>query len=511
MKRAFSAYDGYADLYVYFYEQGLKLLMPGGRLSYVVTNKWLRAGYAEELRGLFANSAWVEFVADFGHAKKFFPDADVFPSVIVARKPTPSLPAPSETTVCAIPRDDVPEKNLEEAVSAASYSLPRTHFTSDNWIIEPPAVVALYNKIRGTGKGLSDVVGSAPMYGVKTGFNQAFLIDTPTRNRLVAEHASADNIIRPYLRGQDVGRWNISDTGLWMIFARRGVDIDSYPSVKRHLESFRTRLEPKPNGWKPSRPGEKWPGRKAGTYAWYELQDAVDYWEEFGKPKIIYKVIQYYPSYAFDSEGRLGNDKTFIIPTDDLTLLAILNSPLMWWFNWRHLTHLKDEALSPMGYKMERLPIAKFTAAAKAQVTRLVEQVTEETVLVRAAASAIADWLKHTLDIAKPSRAIFNIDALSPDTFISLVQGAIPRRRRLTAADISELKREYDTTIEPAREARRRIFALEQRLSDLVNAAYGLTAQEVALMWKSAPPRMPLTPLGLAIEETADDLDGDDE
>jgi hypothetical protein len=358
LKRAFSAYDGYADLYVYFYEQGLKLLMPGGRLSYVVTNKWLRAGYAEELRGLFADSAWVEFVADFGHAKKFFPDADVFPSVIVARKPTASLPAPSETTVCAIPRDDVPEKNLEEAVSAASYSLPRTHFTSDNWIIEPPAVVALYNKIRGTGKGLSDAVGSAPMYGVKTGFNRAFLIDTPTRNRLVAEHASADNIIRPYLRGQDVGRWNILDTGLWMIFARRGVDIDSYPSVKRHLESFRMRLEPKPNGWKPSRPGEKWPGRKAGTYAWYELQDAVDYWEEFGKPKIIYKVIQYYPSYAFDSEGRLGNDKTFIIPTNDLTLLAILNSPLMWWFNWRHLTHLKDEALSPMGYKMERLPIA---------------------------------------------------------------------------------------------------------------------------------------------------------
>jgi hypothetical protein len=201
LKRTFKAYDGYADLYVYFFEQGLKLLAPGGRLCYVVTNKWLRAGYAEQLRELFADEAWVEFVSDFGHAKKFFPDADVFPSVVVLRNPSPGLVPPVTTTVCAIPRDNVPEKHLDEAVAHASYPLPRTHFTKDNWIIEPPAVVALFNKIRGTGISLSEQVGTAPLYGVKTGFNRAFLIDSATRERLVAEHASANDIIRPYLRG----------------------------------------------------------------------------------------------------------------------------------------------------------------------------------------------------------------------------------------------------------------------------------------------------------------------
>ena len=87
LKRAYpETYSGTADLYVYFYDQGLRLLRPGGRMSYVVTNKWMRAGYAEGLRAMFAEKAWIEFVADFGHAKKFFPDADVFPSVIVVRK-----------------------------------------------------------------------------------------------------------------------------------------------------------------------------------------------------------------------------------------------------------------------------------------------------------------------------------------------------------------------------------------------------------------------------------------
>jgi len=511
LKRAFSAYDGYADLYIYFYEQGLKLLAAGGRLSYVVTNKWLRAGYAEQLRELFATRAWVEFVADFGHAKKFFPDADVFPSVIVVRKPSPTVAAPTQTTVCAIPRDDVPEKHLDEAVAHASYPLPREHFTKDNWIIEPPAVVALFNKIRATGIPLAEKVGTAPMYGVKTGFNQAFLIDTPTRDRLVAEHASADEIIKPYLRGQDVARWQSADNGLWMIFARRGIDIDAYPSVKRHLEVYRTRLEPRPDDWKPSRPGEKWSGRKKGTYAWYELQDAVDYWQEFSKRKIIYKVIQFYASYAFDAEGRLGNDKTFIIPTDDLSLLAVLNSPLMWWFNWRHLTHLKDEALSPMGYKMERLPIAELAPRSKQQATRLVEQLIQETRTISAATDSISDWLKHSFAIAKPGRALLNFDALTPDAFVTAVQAAIPRRRKLTAGDIAELKREHGATIEPARAARRTMFTLEQQLSDLVNTAYGLTAEEVALMWETAPPRMPFTPLGLATEDASPDVEEDDE
>ena len=277
LKRGFpDTYDGSADLYVYFYDQGLKLLQPGGRLSYVVTNKWMRAGYAEGLRGVFADKAWVEFVADFGHAKKFFPDADVFPSVIVVRKPVAGA-VPAETQVCVIPREDVPEKALDEAVAKATYRLPRAHFTKENWTLEPPDVVALLEKIRHHGAPLKEVVGISSQYGIKTGYNKAFLIDTLARDRLVAEDPSADEIIRPYLRGQDVGRWCPSWPGQWMIFARRGITIDAYPSVKRHLEKHHSELTPKPANWQPNSPDEKWQGRKEGSYAWFELQDAVDY------------------------------------------------------------------------------------------------------------------------------------------------------------------------------------------------------------------------------------------
>jgi hypothetical protein len=223
LKRDYTAYDGMADLYVYFYEQGLKLLRSGGRLGFVVTNKWLKAGYAEALRGLFADKAWLEFIADFGHARHFFPAADVFPSVVVLRKPERG-PAPGEAQVCVISREAVPEKGLLSAVAGASYPLPRAMFTKEGWTLEPPPVMALLEKVRCNGVALKDYVGASPYRGILTGLNEAFRIDRATRDRLVDEDPSCAEIIKPYLRGQDIGRWWSPDSGQFMIVLKSSGD-----------------------------------------------------------------------------------------------------------------------------------------------------------------------------------------------------------------------------------------------------------------------------------------------
>jgi hypothetical protein len=217
LKAGYTAYDGMADLYIFFYEQGLRLLRPGGRLGYVVTNKWLRAGYAEGLRELFATAGRVEFIADFGHAKHFFPDADVFPSVVTVRKPLPGEDALGAAQVCVIPRNAVPEKGLSSAVAAASYPLPLACFTKESWTLQPPAGAALLEKIRRNGMPLVEYVGAKPLYGIKTGFNEAFMIDTPTRDGLVADDPPCAEVIKPYQRGQDIERWWSPPSGLYMI------------------------------------------------------------------------------------------------------------------------------------------------------------------------------------------------------------------------------------------------------------------------------------------------------
>jgi hypothetical protein len=83
----YDTFHGMADIYVYFYELGLRLLKPGGLLSFIVTNKWMKAGYGEPLRRFFSENAWVRSVVDFGHAKQIFEEADVFPGIVVIEKP----------------------------------------------------------------------------------------------------------------------------------------------------------------------------------------------------------------------------------------------------------------------------------------------------------------------------------------------------------------------------------------------------------------------------------------
>jgi hypothetical protein len=159
----------------------------------------------------------------------------------------------------------------------------------------------------------------------------------------------------------------------------------------------------------------------------------------------------------------------------------------MWWYNWRHLTHLKDEALSPMAYKIQSIPIAANTRKSAQAAARHVEKLIEHTRFLSAGSSEILDWLRHEFGVAKPGRALADLGALDVDAFTSAVRHVAPKKRKLATAEIAELKREHAKTIEPMRKARREVFAIERALSDLVNAAYGLTPEDVDLMWKSAP------------------------
>ncbi len=486
-------YSGTADLYVYFFDQGVNLLRAGGRLSYVVTNKWLRAGYAEGLRSLFAEKAWVEFVADFGHAKKFFPDADVFPSVVVVQKPHEVEP-PIETDVCVLSRDDVPDKDLEGAVDNATYALPRAHFTRESWILEPPEVLSLVERVSGCGRTLSDFDDVKIFRGVTTGLNDAFLIDSETRERLIQETPEAHELIKPYLPGQDIERWYSRWDKTWMIFTRRGVEISRYPSILRHLELYREKLEPKPANWQPVSDDDRWMGRKSGQYKWYEIQDSTEYWEAFERPKIIYQEIAWSQTFQIDRTGLFLPNTAYLISTTDPWLLCVLNSPLIWWWSWRKAVHGKDEALRFIKEFVLTLPIPHTPPSFAKCGEESIELLEQKSRDISQANTEISDWLKFELGLEKLKKGLRVPTTLDAEEFVVAVRENLPKRQKLTAAEIAELKREHAATIQPARKLCREVLNQERQLSKLVNKAFGLTSEDVQLMWRTAPPRMPFTP-----------------
>lgn len=503
LKGSYRSFAGMADLFVYFYEQGLRILKPGGRMSYVVTNKWLKAGYAEALRGLFAENHWLEFIADFGHAKHFFADADVFPSVIVVKKPAPWQDAPDETDVCVIPREEVPRKGLEAAVQAAIFPLPRLSFTREAWVLEPKPVMDLLDKIRRNGVPLAEYAGVKPLYGIKTGLNEAFLIDSAKRDELVRADPKSSEMIKPYLRGQDIERWHSADSGLFMILLRSSgnhpwpwadchdaaeaekIFAESYPALHAHMKLFedlgRDPKTGKPRGLR---------HREDHGRFWWELR-ACDYYDAFEAPKILYVDITWSPSFSLDKSGRYMNNTAYFIPSGSEWVTTVLNAPISWYYSWRRAQHGKDEALRYFSSFVENYPIPEQTtdndiAGYLANIRRLTETIGD-------ANTAVQDWLRIEFGLDKASTFFSKSHTLDADAFIGAVRKELPKRQKLSTGDIQRMKQEHTSTIQPARDAATQALALEHKLSNLVNAAYDLTPEEVKLMWDTAPPRMPFT------------------
>ena len=491
LQSAYKAYHGMADLYVYFYELGLRLLKPGGLLSFIVTNKWMKSGYGEPLRRLFSDDAWIESVVDFGHAKQIFEDADVFPSIIVARKPTKS-PKPKTARLCSIPREQLRVDDLSRQIETEGVELPLEQLGADTWQLEPSGVNRLMAKITTSGVPLSDFVGSKPLTGIKTAFNDAYLIDRATRDSLVAADQSCAKIIKPYVRGADIGRWSLDGAGYWMIaiassgdhswpWSESGPDAErvferTYPSLFAHMKQHEAALRKRSD---------------QGHY-WWELRSCA-YWDRFNEPKLYLQLIQFHPCFAFDASGMYGNNKTAFIVSDDLYLLAVLNSPLMWWHNWRFLPHMKDEALAPNPTVLESIPIAKPPNETRARVAAGARRLIDLADAQHAMRRTILDWLRVEHAVEKASLKLQSPAELDSDAFVAEVKRIRGKKNPLSVAALKSLRDEYARTIEPARAQAAEALGLERQLSDLVNEAYGLTPDEVSLLWETAPPRMPLS------------------
>jgi hypothetical protein len=187
----------------------------------------------------------------------------------------------------------------------------------------------------------------------------------------------------------------------------------------------------------------------------------------------------------------LSNNKVFILPSGDYYLLGVLNSPLMWWHNWRFLPHMKDEALTPLGILVEKLPVARPSAAVREAVETTVRRIIGITADRQVGQRAVLDWLRMEFGVEKPSQKLLDVAALDVDTLAGEVKKARGKKKPLSLAEVQALKAEHARTVVPLQARAAEARQLEARVSDLVNEAFGLTPEEIALMWRTAPPRTP--------------------
>ncbi|WP_281337384.1 TaqI-like C-terminal specificity domain-containing protein [Flavobacterium eburneipallidum] len=193
--------------------------------------------------------------------------------------------------------------------------------TSESWVVLSSIEKQIKIKIERIGTPLKNW-NIRINYGIKTGYNEAFIIDGKKKDQLIAEDPKSADIIRPLLRGRDIKRYSHEYADLYLIttFPSLKIDIDSYPSVKQHLIGFGfDRLK---------QTGDKG-ARKKTNNQWFETQDSISYWEDFFRPKIIYPNMTKFLPFMYDDKEYLTNQKCFIITGEKIEfLVAFLNSSL---------------------------------------------------------------------------------------------------------------------------------------------------------------------------------------
>ncbi|MDP2829451.1 MAG: Eco57I restriction-modification methylase domain-containing protein [Sulfuricellaceae bacterium] len=327
LKAHYDCYTGTADLYVYFYERSIKLLKPHGAFAFITSNKWYRAKYGEKLRDWMNCNTRLRRIIDFGDEAVF--TAIAYPTIVIAtRREKPINPPPAGDMVRALNwSQNHPVETFPAVFAAESFTVPQAKLKKESWQLETQANRLLLEQIIGTGIPLRKYVSTRVYRGITTGFNDAFVIDGATRSKLISECQSSDEIIKPYMRGQDVARWSGVSPDKWIIFTRKRISIRDYPAVLKYLEAFKEALTPKPENWNDKNDGE-WPGRKAGSYEWYEIQDNIAYWKEFESAKIVSTKVSIEPTFMLDNDAHFLGNTAYFIPVSEapLFLLALLNS-----------------------------------------------------------------------------------------------------------------------------------------------------------------------------------------
>lgn len=408
LRERFSVAASRADLLIFFYEQAVNLLRDGGTLTFITSNKYFRAAYGSKLRPFLTKNLTFHALIDFGDAPIF--DAIAYASILIGEK-TPATKDHRLRAYVWQPTDAITA--MPAILERKGILLAQGALTTDGWRLENSDSILLLEKLRKAGTPLKEYVKGRFYYGIKTGLNDAFVIDAKKRQQLIVEDPKSAELIYPWLRGRDVKRWETQWADLYVIAFPFGFhkELPDYPAILRHLTQFESAL--KARGQCTSSRG----GKGEGQHHWLELDNnpKADYLSAFSLPKVVIPAIERQCAYAVDEAGFLSNDKTTICVAENPRFLAaILNSSVQWWMIQKLAAGRQNGYFEFKPMYVSSLPIPSATSAEQAALSALVDSILAAK---RAGEEAAVADLETQID-----RHVFRLYGLTSEE-IALVQG----------------------------------------------------------------------------------------
>ena len=376
----YATFASTGDVYQLFYEQGLRLLSLSGLLAFISSNSWLKAEYGKATRRLLADNHTVLRLIETG--KDVFENVIVDTSILIGRR------GETGETGKGVDTDRLVDKTFPPSENLWSEFRPQGDMP---WSLLSPIEQSVMNKMLAVGTPLKDW-DIAINYGIKTGFNDAFIIDNQTKDALMAQDPRSEDIIKPVLRGRDIERYRAKWAGMWLIDTHNGygsvpsIEIDDYPAIKTYLDDYYEQLEKRYDK-----------GRTP-----YNLRNCA-YHAEFIKEKLFWIDLTEEGRFAYDDSEMFCVNSAYMMTGDSIKYLcAVLNSTLVTWF-------MRSSALnSGMGttrwvrFTVDRIPVPTVDTMEQRPLVQLVDKILH-------ARSARADTLALEADLDRLVYALYGL------------------------------------------------------------------------------------------------------
>ena len=227
---------------------------------------------------------------------------------------------------------------------------------ADGEPFEFPEVLELRETLRDAGTPLGEYVKVQPYFGINTAPTEVFVVDGKTRDKLIATHSSSADILKPFLHGRDIRRWQVEPPEQWLIFTYRGIEINAYPAIRNYLEKHRNSLSMRKH--------------KGG---WYELQASVEEIERYAGRKLVCPNLYNTQTFAVETDGYICGSTCYIIPTEETWLCGLLNTRTVEWIYWQVSQQQGPGELRARSGFIKQIPVPDLNAGQKDLVRKIVD------------------------------------------------------------------------------------------------------------------------------------------
>jgi len=460
LKNHYDVYTGIADLYVYFFERALKMVKDGGYFAFIVSDKFTRANYGKPLRKwLTENYTIVEYVKSFGD--QVFEGVTVDPCIIIIKKEKPTT------------KSELIVSNYIGINQVKSFKMPQSALTTKPWNFVSKKVLDLKAKIESKGTKIKDIEGIHINYGIKTGFNEAFIISKAKRDELVKADPKSVEIIKPLLRGRDIKRYSYEFANLYLINAHNGYVSNTglkinpinvkkdYPAIWNYLVQLNNDTD-----------GKLEKRTDQGTH-WSNLRNCA-YLEEFEKPKIIYPEFGYRFAGYFDKSGYYLLDTSHFIIASQFEL-AILNSSLSKWYMHLILPSLGSKGMRFKPTFVQQIPLVMPSDKGKEQLKSSVNDLIISLKNLKEAQKALVDLLNSEYTFTSKKDLI----DLGWNEFIEQFE---KQKIKLSLDQKEDLQKWFKKKQKELSDLQSKIDKLDREIDQEVYKLYGLTKEEIDII-----------------------------